>query len=45
MVEEVDAQEKRARQEGKASGGGISGIAGGGGKNLLPTPPGRRVDV
>jgi hypothetical protein len=41
MVEEVDAQEKRARQEGKASGGGISGIAGGVGRRFFPPPPGR----
>jgi hypothetical protein len=39
MVKEVDAQEKRARQEGKASGGGISSIAGGRGKEVFPTAP------
>jgi hypothetical protein len=39
MVEEAGAQGKCARQEGKASGGGISGIAGGRGKEVFPTAP------
>jgi hypothetical protein len=34
-----------ARQEEKASGGGISGIAGGVGRRLFPPPPGQWVDV
>jgi hypothetical protein len=45
MVEKAGAQGKRARREGKASGGGISGIAGGGGKEVFPPPIGRRVGV
>jgi hypothetical protein len=45
MVKEVDAQEKRARQERKASGGGISSIAGGVGGRFFPLPPGRWVNM
>ena len=36
---------RSARQEGKASGGRISGIAGGGGRRFFPLPPWRWVNM